>query len=182
MAEHEHAAPLPTIGRAMGKPLTWTVLITILNGAWVAFSLFSGLATKQYVDDELSAAVNNHDHGYPEKLHPDPNTQRMPPAHHELAENVAACVNSDNKQDSALNLQRERSAALELELVNEVAARVRWQAAAAEPDWRKRFNSGAAAEKNFRQLVSDWPCLQKTGSCTTPEHAARLALETRPPY
>lgn len=81
-----------------------------------------------------------------------------------------------------------RVAVLEQQYIDETATRVRYQAAAVERDWRKRAASGEAAERRFRRLSRDWPCLKPPrypcsddSGCCPPDDSARIALETRPP-
>lgn len=69
------------------------------------------------------------------------------------------------------------------QLIEEIAVRVRLQAASAERDRRKREASGKFAEDRFRVLVHRWPCVERydADNCYSPARAARAALETPPP-
>lgn len=100
-------------------------------------------------------------------------TTRAETVHHQVQADLDAGI---RKVTKAANADRQQ-------IIEEVAVRVRVQAAGVERDRRKREQSGKLAEDRFRDLVRRWPCEERydDDSCYSPARAARRALETPPP-
>jgi hypothetical protein len=119
-------------------------------------------------------------------------------AHVWLARDIGAAVQAEREDrrlalaelgkqlDSGAADLQQRLGWIQSQIVEEYRARVRLQAAMAEPDWRKREAAAGAAQHVFDDALR-WPCepeFNRPGyrdGCVTPEHAARIALATRPP-
>ncbi len=94
-------------------------------------------------------------------------------AMHQRDDAAQASIKSLQNESAADKKQRDAEHdELRNELIEAEAARVRVQAAAAERDARRRMETGAYAEREFRDLVDKGKSIAL---------AARMALETRPP-